>query len=81
MRISHEGEMDGMKGIVDRFEGEFVVIEIEGQTQDIEKSVVHESVKAGDCVVLVEGIWETDEAETTDRSAKVKGLMEELWED
>lgn len=70
-----------MKGIVDRFEGDFAVIEIDGQTQDFSKKDVDLSVKVGDVVVLVEGIWTTDATETKQRKQKIKKLMDSVWED
>ncbi len=70
-----------MKGIVERFENGFVVIEIDGLTQDIPKSKVDLGVKAGDCVVLKNGNWVTDEDETENRTEKIKRLMNDVWED
>ena len=70
-----------MKGIVDRFEGDFAVIEINGQTQDVSKSAVDASVKVGDVVTLVEGVWKRDHTETKDREKQIKKLMDDVWED
>ncbi|QGQ95883.1 DUF3006 domain-containing protein [Paenibacillus psychroresistens] len=70
-----------MKGIVDRFEGEFVVIEIDGVTKDITKSDVDNNVKPGDSVCLVDGIWITDQAETKSRTKEIAYLMDNVWED
>lgn len=70
-----------MKGIVDRFEGEYVVIEINGKTQDFKRDQVDSEVKEGDVVVLQNGIWRTDLDETNKRSSDIKKLMNELWAD
>jgi hypothetical protein len=70
-----------MKGIVDRYEGNYVVIEIEGVTKDFAKTNVNPSVRAGDSVELIDGRWEKDEVETDLRAKKIKGLMENMWED
>ena len=56
-----------MKGIVDRFEGDFVVIEIEGNTKDVPKKQVDSSVKVNDVVELVDGKWIVKEEETEKR--------------
>jgi hypothetical protein len=69
-----------MKGIVDRFESDFVVIEIKGKTKDVEKSDVADNVKVGDCVVFVDGKWLVHEDETKSRSQEIKKLMDNLWE-
>ncbi|WP_424765720.1 DUF3006 domain-containing protein [Paenibacillus sp. sgz302251] len=70
-----------MKGIVDRFEGKFVVIEVDGQSQDVSKNDVNSSVKVGDVVKLVDGIWTTDKIGTEKREKQIKELMEDVWED
>jgi len=70
-----------LRGIVDRFEGEYVVIEVDGKTQEIEKRKVSVGVAAGDVVVLNDGIWFKDETGTESRSAEVKKLMDSVWED
>lgn len=69
------------KGIVDRFEGDFVIIEIHGHTKDIHKNDVSDHVKAGDVVVLIDGKWETDESQTRLREKQIKNLMDDVWED
>jgi hypothetical protein len=70
-----------MKGIVDRFEGDYVIIEIDGQTQDVDKSVVNTSVKVGDVVVFVDGVWTTNITETVIREQNINKLMDDVWED
>lgn len=68
-----------MKGIVDRFEGEFVAIEINGVTKDFARSEVDNAVKPGDSVILIDGKWMTDEDETKIRADKIKRLMDDVW--
>lgn len=70
-----------MKGIVDRFEGDFVIIEIDGVTNDIAKSDVEDNVRAGDSVILVGGIWITDQEGTKSRTKEIGDLMDSVWED
>lgn len=70
-----------MKGIVDRFEGEIVVIEINGVMQDFSNSIVEPGVQAGDSVNLINGKWVTNEAETESRTKKLKELMNNVWEE
>ncbi|CAH1203627.1 hypothetical protein PAECIP111893_02016 [Paenibacillus plantiphilus] len=70
-----------MKGIIDRFEGDIVVIEIDGVARDYARSSVSDCAQAGDCVAFIEGKWVTDEAETENRAGKVKKLMDNVWED
>jgi hypothetical protein len=70
-----------MNGIVDRFEGEIVVIEIDGVMQDFSKSIVEPSVQAGDSVNLIDGKWVTNKVETENRTKKIKELMNNIWKD
>lgn len=70
-----------MKGIVDRFEGDIVVIEIYGVTKDFARSEVGGDVRPGNSVILIDGKWVTDEIETKDRARKIKELMNDVWED
>ena len=70
-----------MKGIVDRFEGDYAVIEIDGQTHDVSMSIVDAFVKVGDVVTLVEGVWKPNPTETKQREKQIKILMDDVWED
>lgn len=69
------------KGIIDRFEGDLVVIEVDGLTRDIAKTEVDPEVKVGDVVHLVDGKWQSDPHESKKRSEKIKKLMDGVWED
>ncbi|MGO4273899.1 DUF3006 domain-containing protein, partial [Paenibacillus sp. TAF58] len=65
-----------MKGIVDRFEGDIAVIEIQGETRDFSKSILDPGIRAGDSVELKDGKWVKDEVETENRMERIKGLMD-----
>ncbi|MEK3800377.1 DUF3006 domain-containing protein [Peribacillus sp. FSL H8-0477] len=70
-----------MKGIVDRFEGEYAVIEVDGKTRDVKRKLIADSVRVSDVVILNNGIWERDSDETDKRKKEVKKLMDSVWED
>lgn len=70
-----------MKGIVDRFEEQHVVIEIDGEAKDFKKDEVDPHVKVGDYVCLINAVWVTDTAETKEREKTIKKLMDDVWED
>lgn len=70
-----------MQGIVDRFAGEFVVIEIDGKTRDIPKPFVADDVQEGDVVDERGGLWVKNKEATDARSKEIKKLMDDLWED
>ena len=70
-----------MKGIVDRFEGDYCIIEIDGQTRDIPRSEVDSNVRDGDVVILVNGVWKADQEETQKRSEQIRKMMDSVWGD
>ena len=54
-----------MKGIIDRFEGGYVVIEFEGETMvDIHKRDLPAGLKEGDAIQCTQGAYFFDELET-----------------
>lgn len=54
-----------MKGIIERFEGDYVVIEFEGETMiDIHKRDLPAGLKEGDAIQCTEGAYVFDELET-----------------
>ena len=70
-----------MRGIVDRLEGDFVIVEIDGEMRDIPLSLFVSNVKDGDVVTFDNGRWSVDVVGTNDRTAKIKKLMDDLWAD
>lgn len=70
-----------MKGIIDRFEGDFVVVEIDGKTNDFPKRIFPKSVKPGD-VVEISGEKVTVLKDQTEKLRKeIEELMNDVWED
>lgn len=69
------------EGIIDRFENNMVVVEIDGQTKDYSRSLFPDAAKPGD-VIRIDGkkITLLPEA-TTCRRQEIEKLMDELWED
>ena len=65
-----------MKVIIDRFEGDYAVVELPDMTMvDMPRSLIPEGAKEG--YVLVIGI---DPDETDKRKERIKKLMDDLWE-
>lgn len=67
--------------VVDRFEGEYAVIETEDGMVDVHISQVDENVREGDCVVLKDGRYMADSAETSERRAKMAQRLKNLMGD
>ena len=66
-----------MKIIIDRFEEEIVVAELENkQMINIPKAIMPTDAKEGDVISI-----QVDVDESTERKKKIYDLMNELWED
>lgn len=67
-----------MKMIIDRFEGQTVVLEYQGKTYDLPRAVLPSTAKEGDVIILETRL---DEEATSERRNKINKLMDELFED
>lgn len=66
-----------MKIIIDRYEEEFVVVELDNkQMINIPKEIIPSDAKEGDVISI-----EIDVDETNSRKENIHKLMSELWED
>ena len=74
--------MKKRKGIIDRIEGKWVVVEFDDGMRDILISRFPMTVESGDVIWMDEyGHIEKDEEERKRLSNEIDDLMEELWED
>lgn len=74
--------MTKRKGIIDRIEGKWVVVEFENGMRDILISRFPMTVESGDVIWMDEyGHIEKDEQERLKLSQEIDELMTELWED
>jgi len=65
-----------MKVIIDRFEGEYAIVELpDRSTVDMPKKLIPQGAKEGDVLKI-----EVDKDETAKRKERIKKLMDELWE-
>ena len=68
-----------MKYVIDRFEGEFAVLEKEeGGTFDVPKSELGDA-KEGDVVLLDDGVYIVDAEETRKRKEMIAEKMRKLF--
>ncbi|MBY6272488.1 MAG: DUF3006 domain-containing protein [Bacillaceae bacterium] len=67
-----------VKGIIDHFEGEFAVVEIDGKTKDFPKFIFPKDAEAGDVVIIEVAV---DKKETEKLRKEIEELMNEVWED
>ena len=74
--------MKKRKGIIDRIEGKWVVVEFDDEMRDILISRFPMTVESGDVIWMDEyGHIEKDDQERQRLSDEIDELMEELWED
>lgn len=78
---SAHGADEPVFGIVERFAGDLAVIEIGGSTRNVPRSLVAEDVNVNDVVEWIDGKWVRNERATKERAARIKRLMDSLWED
>ncbi len=71
-----------MQGIIDRFEGSFVVIEWEGrQMQNVARELLPGCAKEGDVIELKEGRYMVDPEQTRKRQKEIQDLSKGLWQE
>jgi len=74
--------MSKRKGIIDRVEGKWVIVEFDDGMRDILISRFPMTVESGDVIWIDEyGHIEKDEQERQRLSKEIEELMDELWED
>lgn len=70
-----------MKAIIDRFEGNIAVLELENETMlDMERSRLPQNANEGDCLIIDGNSITIDNEETKRRKACIEELMNELFE-
>lgn len=66
-----------MKVIIDRFEGDFAVVELPDKTMvNMLKTLLPSEAKEGDVISIT-----VDKEETKNRRAHIEKLMNDVWED
>lgn len=73
--------MKQYKGIIDRFEGDLAVIEIDGITKDYDKSILPKGAQVGDMLLFKGDQISILKNETEKLRKDIEALMDELWED
>jgi hypothetical protein len=66
-------------GIIDRFEDEFVIIEIEGENKVVKRSDIPSEAKEGDILEFLHNCWTIDRDATRQRKNNIDKLADELW--
>ncbi|RBP58207.1 DUF3006 family protein [Alkalibaculum bacchi] len=70
-----------MKYIIDRFEGDYAVVEDENKLMmDIQLEDLPKEVQEGDVLVKIGDSYSVDLGETERRKKKIQELVDDLWE-
>jgi len=70
-----------MKGIIDRFESSYAVVEFEGRhTVDIPRALLPAEAQEGDIIETVNDRYQIDHSATKQRKKEITELMDNLWE-
>jgi len=69
-----------MKYIIDRFEGDYAVLEnpITNEPEDFLKADMPEGAKPGQTVFMQDGKWEIDHEDTAKRHERIKTLFDRI---
>jgi hypothetical protein len=67
-----------LKGIIDRFEGDLVVVEINGETKNFPKEIFPSEAKVGDVLEIKVSLLKE---ETRKLKNEIDQLMQDVWED
>nr|WP_237690633.1 DUF3006 domain-containing protein [Paenibacillus caui] len=66
---------------MERFEGDYAVIEIDGMMKDILRAQVSPDACAGDVMEWNGKQWVTDPVATASRTRSIQKLMDDVWND
>lgn len=70
-----------MKGIIDRFEGEYAVVEMEDRSmKNISRSQIPDEAKEGSAIEYRNGKWKVDDDSTDRLREDINQLAKDLFE-
>ncbi|KSU86163.1 MULTISPECIES: DUF3006 domain-containing protein [Priestia] len=73
--------MEKIKGIIDRFEDGYTVVEIEGKTKDYPTDIFPKNAQVGDVIYITGDKIKIDKSKTKKLQKEIEDLMNEVWED
>ncbi|WP_336775328.1 DUF3006 domain-containing protein [Paenibacillus sp. MMO-58] len=69
------------RGVIDRFEGDLAVIEVDGDTIDVAKALLPKKARVGDAIIIeADGTFRIDKEATKKLRKEIDALMDELFE-
>ena len=70
-----------MKAVIDRLEGEYAVLDIQGKIENIKKNQLPPDAREGDILVKKDGQWIIDRKSSERIKQAIDHLAGELWKD
>ncbi len=64
--------------IIDRFEGEYAVLETDGGMVDVNRLLLPENAREGDVLIHENGIYAIDAAATQERRERMRAMLNKL---
>ncbi|WP_051286775.1 DUF3006 domain-containing protein [Paenibacillus taiwanensis] len=68
-------------GVIDRFEEEWAVIEVDGNMQEVKRHLLPVHARPGDAVVIENGAIRVDQERTARLRQEAEQMVDELFED
>jgi hypothetical protein len=70
------------KGIIDRFEGDYAIIEMDGVMKQVKRTDLPADAREGDSLVFIESEnqWQIDRKATDQLKDEIRELADEVWE-
>ncbi len=68
------------RAIIDRFEGDLVVIEINEEMIDVPRENIPSDAREGDVLIVNGNVYTIDKNETNKRKREIQELMDKLFE-
>jgi hypothetical protein len=78
-KLASKEENRMTKGVIDRFEGEYAVVEIGDEIKTIRRNDIPAEAQEGDVVVLENQQWIIDRKDTEILRKEIKELADKLW--
>lgn len=70
-----------MQAILDRFEGNYGILEINGEMVAVKRNNINANAKEGDVLILINAIWTPDFEATKQRKEEIEKLSRDLWQE
>lgn len=66
--------------VLDRFEGQYAIIEIDGHLITVSRNQIGASAQEGDVLVFISNVYVPDQEATQKRKEALKKRLKKLWE-